>query len=277
MSADSLPGDHASVASALLGAIDYVELTVDELAALSIDLDLAQTLGGPDVAVDPTSVDLIAARRSLLSKNFITGNEGTPELQPWINVMVDVVDDPVLSIRMRRSTKEVSYAWTLFVDTDIGVQQQSGVDGVVVWAPFAPETAVDIMFDALHLVGTRSSSGFEFAMSLHELEALDELAVARSACPSQAPPSVVEYFAGLMSPERALQMVSVVDRSDQIHRSGDLTWLDLGDAGYWAMTVPDDPSGQVFLRQVSTTELLRDLFALLPIDAEEVMTPPAVT
>jgi hypothetical protein len=270
VSDDYLAGEEELILHTLQ-TIDRLQLTVDELGALTIDLGLNDPLGG-DLGLPSAAVDIDASRRSLLSKSLLEVEEGVLSLAPWFNLMVDAVSRPLLEVRMRRVHRDVQYEWTLFLDSRLGVQQQTGGDGVVVWAPFGAEHLVDIMFDAVGVRELSADITAQFETTIGQLNEWED----PHSDGADGPTGADRYRQGLRSVDRYTSMLVVIDQSDPAEmKSADLAWLDLASDGRWIVEVtgagPPDADMPAVVTSVATEEVVRRVLALLPLDPEEVM------
>jgi hypothetical protein len=255
----------------ILANVGAIKVTVDELATLTRDLDLLEPLGG-EFGLSTATVDTEAARRSLLAKGFAELEEGSLALAPWFTLLTNAVTEPLLSVRMKRVLRDVNYEWSLFLDGRIGVQQQTGGDGVVLWAPFGAEHLVDIIFDALsvtkgHAPGEKLLSFTTTMGSVNEWE--EGFGERFNADTPQG-----RYQSGLEVADRASSMIVVADFQNEQPIVRDLAWLDLGESGRWLISVGEgipEATSEVTVSELDTKSLVRAVLALLPIDASEVM------
>jgi hypothetical protein len=256
----------------ILSTLGAIKLTVDELATLTRDLDLPDPLGG-EFGVSTATVDTEAARRSLLAKGFAELEEGSLALAPWFTLLTNAVSEPLLSVRMKRVLRDVNYEWTLFLDGRIGVQQQTGGDGVVLWAPFCAEHLVDIIFDALSVTGESPAPGADllsFSTTMGSVNEWEEGFGERF----DADTAQGRYQAGLDVADRASSMIVVADFQKEEPVVKDLAWLDLSRFGRWMISIPDglpEATSEVTVSELDTKSLVQAVLSLLPIDAAEVM------
>jgi hypothetical protein len=268
---ESTDAELAHFVDEILREIDHVILTVDELAAISTDLALPIVLDG-GIESDGRAIDHEAARRSLASKGLVLDTELGTELAPWLTLMADTASDPLLLIRMRRTSRETSFEWTLFVDHLLGVQQQSGADGVVMWAPFPVSDVSDLIVEAVALEPTQISVPLSFEASFEVLAGLDAIVGAHSELSVAEFPGIPErYLAAVSSPGNTTLNIGVLDRTVEPPQLHELSWAALN-GEFWEIRPSD--TANVYQSTVTITlrsgeELLRQILSFFPSVDEE--------
>jgi hypothetical protein len=262
----------------LFESVTSMVLTVDELVAISHDLQLPSLLNG-GLGVEVTDVNLESARRSLASKGLLTDDPEGPQLAPWLTLMADVVSDPILVFSMRREEPETRYEWMLFADQHLGVQQQVSEGGLIAWAPFRVESTIEIVCTALQLEHLESPSVGSFLSTLGNLAKAD-LAARDGADVSVVlgADTVAEVYGASLSHPVGTSMLSFVDRSQTPPTSSDLVWTELADSGYWQLefssaSAPTDDT-PVTVTQRSGRDLFEQIVRALPIDPEAALSEP---
>ncbi len=270
MSAEPLEptnAERSKFADEIVSTIEHVMLTVDELVTLSVDLELPIVLdGGLDVRRE--SVDAEAARRSLGSKGFVVETGSGPQLAPWLTMMADVASDPLVVIRMRRSKPDVAYEWTLFVDENLGVQQQVGDDGIIAWAPFAVGDVLAIVLDAMGIDGRElDGQPISFDTRTELLLQLDAAAQSGDVASAPAPGVLMAYITDLLLGYRSTSTLTIVDRTVEPGKVTDIAFAELG-SHFWELSFLDDST--VHVSNQSGEMLTRSIVRALPIDEEAV-------
>jgi hypothetical protein len=268
---NSAEGELAFFVNEIIREIDHVLLTVDELATISTDLALPIVLDG-GIESDGRQVDHEAARRSLASKGLVLDTEIGTQLAPWLTVMADTASDPLLLVRMRRTSREISFEWTLFVDHLLGVQQQSGADGVVMWAPFPVADVSELIVEALILEPTAVAAPISFKASFETLSRIDSFVGAHRDLVLLDFPGVPEqYLAAVVSPGNTTLNIGVLDRTIEPPALHELSWACLN-GEYWEMKPSD--AANVYQSTVTITlrsgdDLLRQILTFFPSADEE--------
>ena len=246
-------------------------LTVDELVTVSADLGLDPILDG-GLAIDPTTVDSPAARRSLMARGLVVASEdGEVGLRSDVDLLVSLVADPMLVVTMRRESPDVAYAWTLFTDGFIGVQQQVDSSGLIVWMPFKLDETLDLVIGALGPENIDSAGVGSFESTSALLAAADQMASQVGQQQGSATSSVAErtYVHGL-GDGRGTSMISVLNRSVEPPQRHELIWTHLGESGYWTLDIADldqpDADVPVTVTNRNGAEVFRLLAMLFPID-----------
>jgi hypothetical protein len=264
-------GDMALAVDAILREVDHVLLTVDELVTISVDLALPITLDG-GVEFEGRQIDHEAARRSLASKGLVLDTDEGTELAPWLTLMADTASDPLLVIRMRRTKPEVSYEWTLFVDHLLGVQQQSGTDGVVMWAPFPVADVTDLVVDALILEPREISQAIAFEAPFESLARIDQLVGEhKELSPSDFPGIPSRYLAAVAGTDNSTLNIGVLDRTVEPPLLHELSWTAMGHE-YWEMKTSDELNGApatLTMTLRSGEDILRQILSFFPSSDEE--------
>jgi hypothetical protein len=268
---ESTDAELAHFVDEILRDIDHVMLTVDELATISIDLALPVVLDG-GIESESRTIDHEAARRSLASKGLVLDTELGTELAPWLTLMADTASDPLLLVRMRRTSPEISFEWTLFVDHLLGVQQQSGADGVVMWAPFPVVDVSDLIVEALTLEPTSIDAPVSFDASFETLTRIDSLVGERNELSSADFPGIPDrYLSGVAASGNATLNIGVLDRTVEPPRLHELSWAALN-GEYWEIK-PSDAANLyqsiVTITLRSGEELRRQILSFFPSADEE--------
>jgi hypothetical protein len=261
--------DLEELASDIIGSIEHITLTVDELAVISMDLQLPSLLDG-GVEFDLGVVDAEAARRSLMSKGCVVTTDAGMQLAPWLTMMADVASDPFAIVRMKRTRPDVDYEWTLFVNQYLGVQQQSSDDGLVAWAPFEVGDLFEIIVEAMG-IDDRVVQGepISFTTAAAVLEALDQASLEDSFGASSAG-IPAGYLADLKS-GGSTSLMTIVDRTNEPPHITDVVWAELGDR-YWELRFPETPGADVQVTSQSGKALAEQILRALSIDPAEVFT-----
>jgi hypothetical protein len=259
----------------ILREVDHMLLTVDELATISIDLGLPIALDG-GLDLNEAVIDHEAARRSLASKGLVLATEAGTELAPWLTLMADTASDPLLLVRMSRTTPEVSFEWTLFADHLIGVQQQSGADGVVMWAPFPVADVTDLIVDALNIEHVEITEPISFEASLETLSRIDALVGERiEVSGSDFPGIPSSYLSAVVGKDNSTLNIGVLDRTLEPPELHELSWAVL-DGQYWEMKpfeVLGDTPPTLTMTLRSGEDILRQILSFFPsVDEENPVT-----
>jgi hypothetical protein len=255
--------DLEELAGDIVRSIEHITLTVDELAVISMDLQLPSTLDG-GVEFDIATLDADAARRSLLSKGCVRATDAGIQLAPWLTMMADVASDPFAMIRMRRTRPDVDYEWTLFVNQYLGVQQQSSEDGLVMWAPFEVGDVFEIIVEAMG-IDLREIEGepTSFSIPATVLETLDQES-GGDTFGSSAAGVPTEYLADLKV-GGSTSMMTIIDRSTEPPRITDVVWAELSDR-YWKLDFPEISGADVQVTKQSGRALAEQILRALSID-----------
>jgi hypothetical protein len=179
-------------------------------------------------------------------------------------------------VQMHRTTPEVSFEWTLFVDHLLGVQQQSGADGVVMWAPFPVADVTDLIVDALNIEHVEIKERASFEASLETLSRIDALVGERiEVSASDFPGIPAGYLSAVVGKDNSTLNIGVLDRTIEPPELHELSWAVLG-GQYWEMKPfesLDGTSPTLTMTLRSGEDILRQILSFFPsVDEENPVT-----